>query len=261
MSGSSELTIDLSGGVAVVTGASSGIGRRIALAYAEHGASVVVTDVSEQPRDGSRPTVEELGERFDAPARFVRWDVTDLDGAEAVMDAADELGGVDVLVNNAGLFRGVPFLEVTSDDYDLLMDVNVKGVFFAAQAAARRMAGRGGAIVNISSVAGLQGAAPFSVYCTSKGAVRLLTKALAAELGPLGIRVNAIHPGVVETPMTIDDIPLARDDLAAGYTGMVPMGRLGQPTDIAGVAVFLASDLAGYVNGASIVVDGGYLRT
>ncbi|WP_420452927.1 SDR family NAD(P)-dependent oxidoreductase [Ilumatobacter sp.] len=261
MSEPTEPSCDLSGRTAVITGASSGIGRRIALACAQHGASVVVSDVEESPRDGGQPTADEIADRFGTEAAFVRWDVTDLDGAEAVMDAADGFGGVDVCVNNAGLFRGTPFLETTVEDYDQLMDVNVKGVFFAAQAAARRMVGRGGSIINMSSVAGMQGAAGFSVYNTTKGAVRLLTKGLAAELGPIGIRVNAIHPGVVETSMTVDDVPLARGDAAEMYSGMVPLGRLGHPTDIAGVAVFLASDLARYVNGASIVVDGGYLRT
>lgn len=260
MADHATLTTDLIGKTAVVTGASSGIGREIALMFAAHGASVVVADIDENPREASQPTAKEIVERYDTKATFVEWDVTNHAQGEAAMDAADEFGGVDIMVANAGIFRSTPFVDVTEDDYDTMMDINVKGVFFSAQAAAKRMIGRGGTIINMSSIAGLQGAATFSVYNTTKGAVRLLTMALAAELGPQGIRVNAIHPGVIETTMTTADVPIASGEIGDAMGAQVPMGRLGKPLDIAGAALFLASDLAGYVNGASILVDGGQLR-
>jgi len=256
------LTVELSGRTAVITGASSGIGRRIALAYAERGCNVVIADIDEKPRDGDTPAAIEIGERFGVDATFVHCDITAGADIEAAMSAADDFGGVDIMVNNAGIFMSQPFVEVSSEDYRTLMSINVEGVFFGAQAAAKRMLahGRGGVIINLSSVAGLQGSAPFSTYCASKGAVRLLTMALAAELGPKGIRVNALHPGIITTSMTTEDVPLAAGEQGENFRAQVPLGRLGTPTDVAGAALFLASDLARYVNGASIVVDGGLLR-
>jgi len=195
----------------VITGASSGIGRRIALAYAERGCNVVIADVDEKPRDGDISAATEIRDRFGVDATFVHCDVTKSADIDAAMSAAHDFGGVDIMVNNAGIFASQPFVEVTAADYRKLMSINVDGVFFGAQAAAKRMLdhGRGGSIINLSSVAGLQGSAPFSTYCTSKGAVRLLTMALAAELGPHGIRVNALHPGIIATSMTTGDVPVA----------------------------------------------------
>jgi len=256
------LTVELQGKTAVITGASSGIGRRIALAYAERGCNVVIADVDEKPRDADTPAATEIRDRFGVDATFVHCDVTKSADIDAAMSAAHDFGGVDIMVNNAGIFMSQPFVDVTEDDYRKLMSINVDGVFFGAQAAAKRMLdhGRGGSIINLSSVAGLQGSAPFSTYCTSKGAVRLLTMALAAELGPHGIRVNALHPGIIATSMTTEDVPVAAGEQGEDFRSQVPLGRLGTPTDVAGAALFLASDLARYVNGASIVVDGGLLR-
>ncbi|MFN3255308.1 MAG: SDR family oxidoreductase [Ilumatobacter sp.] len=255
-------TTDLTGRTALITGASSGIGRQIALAFAANGAAVVVTDIDEDPRDADRPTAHEIAERYDGEAVFVEHDVAALDQAQQAVGAAEQFGGVDIVVNNAGIFRSTPFVDVTPEDFDTLMNINVRGLYFTTQAAVRSMLddGRPGSIINMSSVAGIQGAAPFSTYCTSKGAVRLLTKTLAAELGPSGIRVNAIHPGVVETSMTTDDVPIASGPEGESFVEQIPLGRLATPTDIAGAAVFLASDLSRYVNGESIVVDGGLLR-
>ncbi|MEF8842899.1 MAG: SDR family oxidoreductase [Haloarculaceae archaeon] len=247
---------------AVVTGGASGNGRAISLAFAEEGANVVVADLREEPREGGTPT-HELVRETGSEATFVECDVTDLDTLEAAVDAAEPFGGVDVMVNNAGIFRSETFLEVTPEEYRQLMDVNVRGVFFGTQYAARRMVedDRGGSVINLSSVAGLEGSAGYATYCTSKGAVRLLTYATAAELGPEGVRVNAIHPGVIETAMTTDDVPIVGTEAGESFLEQIPSRRFGVPADVADAALYLASDLADYVNGESLVVDGGMTNT
>lgn len=243
---------------AVVTGGASGNGRQISLTFAHHGADVVIADIQSEPREGGRPTHEKIQAETGADAGYVETDVTSTADLTAAVDATDEFGGIDVMVNNAGIFRGEEFLEVTEEDFDQLMDINVKGVFFGAQAAARRMTEHGGgSIINLSSVAGLEGSAEFVTYCTSKGAVRLLTYSLADALGPQGIRVNAIHPGIIETTMTTDDVPIVGGEREAEFLQTVPLGRNGKPEDVADAAVWLASDLAEYVNGESVTVDGG----
>lgn len=249
----------LEGKVALVTGAASGIGRAIAIRFAEEGARVVLADRQCEPREGGPPTDDLLRDRG-LDARFVPCDVIRPAEVEAALDECDLLGGVDVLVNNAGLFRRHDFLALTLDEYDEVMDVNVKAGVFTAQAAARRMVARGaGSIVNMSSVGGLRGSASFAVYCASKGAVRLLTYALAVELGPKGVRVNAIHPGLIETAMTEQDAGIVGTELGAAYLAQIPAGRIGTAADVAEAAVFLASDRSSYVNGESLRVDGGIL--
>ncbi|NUB93539.1 SDR family oxidoreductase [Haloterrigena sp. SYSU A121-1] len=246
----------LSSKTAVVTGASSGIGRSIARTFAEHGADVVVADVRDEPREDGPPTHELIERETAESAAYVECDVSRSDDLEAMIDEADRFGGVDVLVNNAGVFRPEEFLEVTPDDYERLTDVNVKGPLFGSQIAARRMIENdGGSIINVSSIAGLVGNGGYVTYCVSKGALRLLTYALAHRLGPEGIRVNAIHPGGVETAM-MEDAHMGPEALDR-FVQAIPSRRIGEPDDIAGAALFLAS----YVNGESLVVDGGYTYT
>lgn len=250
----------LEGKVAVVTGGSSGIGRATSLLFAAEGADVVVADLQREPREGGEPT-DDLVRAAGRQSRYVRCDVTSQADVETAMAAADELGGVDVLLNNAGIFFGGDFLETTEADYDRMMDVNVKSVFFVAQAAARRMVAKGGgSIINLSSIAGLQGMAPFTTYCMAKGAVRLMTYALAQELGPRNVRVNALHPGVIGTTMTMKDVPVVGHELGEVLLQSIPMGRHGKPEDVARAALYLASDLSGYVSGDSLRVDGGMMR-
>lgn len=258
----SELLTD---DVAVVTGGASGIGRRISLTLAEHGADVVVADLRSEPREGGTPTHERIRDAFGRGAAFVDCDVTDTEDLEAAVETAEELGGVSVMVNNAGISRSDDFLEITEDEYYEVMDINVKGPFFGSQAAARRMveADREGAIVNIASISGITGRATGVHYCTSKGAIRLMTYALAAALGSYGIRANAVCPGVVETAMTRQDLEMFDDDATAAetYRRAAPLGRVGQPQDIANAVLYLASPLSEFVTGESLIVDGGATNT
>jgi len=243
---------------AVITGASSGNGREMARTFAEEGADVVVADVREEPRQGGEPTHELITEEQDVTARYVECDVTDREQLKDAMEAAEKFGGVDVMVNNAGIFRGDAFLEITEDEFDRLMAVNVKGTFLGAQVAGARMVENGGgSIINLSSVAGLRGSAETVTYCTSKGAVRLMTYAVAAALGPQGVRVNAIHPGIIETAMTTEDVPIIGSESGEALKQTVPSRRWGQPEEVADAALYLASELSSYVNGESLVIDGG----
>jgi|SRR6056297_231145 len=252
----------LNGKTAVVTGAMSGNGREISRLYAEHGANVVVADIREEPRQGGVPTHELINEETASQAQFVDCDVTAKDDLENAIDTAEDLGGIDIMVNNAGVFRAEEFTSVSEDEFDQLIDINVKGVFFGTQVAAERMieAG-GGSIINLSSVAGLEGTGDYVTYCTSKGAVRLMTYSTADALGPEGIRVNAIHPGVIETSMTTDDVPIVGTEDGEAFLQSIPSRRFGQPEDVADTALYLASDLSSYVNGESLTLDGGMTNT
>ncbi|MEF8775128.1 MAG: SDR family oxidoreductase [Haloarculaceae archaeon] len=242
---------------AVVTGGASGIGRGIALEYANHGATVVVADVREEPKEEGAPTHEVIQEETDSEATFVDCDVTEVDDLEAAVAAADEFGGVDVMVNNAGIWRPEEFLEVTEQEYAQLMAINMKGVYFGSQAAAKRMVeADGGSIINISSVNGIFGNGGFPSYTVSKAGIRVLSRSLAHGLGDHGVRVNCILPGAIDTAIGPEDADT--EGQIDQLLPMIPLGRQGQPADIGGAAVFLASDLASYVTGASLVVDGGW---
>ena len=242
----------------VVTGASSGIGRGIALAFAEYGSDVLVADIREEPKEDGIPTHEKIESETNQQAAFIDCDVSNVDDLEAAMDVADQLGGVDVMVNNAGIWRPEEFLEISEEEYQQVMDINTKGTYFGSQAAANRMINTGGgSIINLSSVHGIYGNAGHPTYTVSKGGVRILTYSLAHKLGESGIRVNAVPPGAIDTAIGPEDMESSEEQMEQ-LLQMIPLSRQGQPEDVAGVAVFLASDLAAYVSGTSIVVDGGW---
>lgn len=247
----------MAGKVAVVTGAASGNGRAIALAFAEAGARcVIVADVLDSPREGGVPT-HQLIQKLGVDSEFVRCDITSVADLTVAVDTAERLGGIDVMVNNAGTFSAGPFLDVEEKTIDRLLDINVKGVFLGCQVAARPMVERGrGVIINMSSVAGLRGSPSSAAYGMSKGAVRSMSHSLAAELGPFGVRVNVIHPGFIDTEMTRTDLPPERQQAGRAARGL-PLTRKGLPEDVAGIALFLASDLSNYVHASELVVDGG----
>lgn len=246
---------DLDGRVALVTGAARGIGRAVALAMANAGA-----DVALGLRDGASASdlqteIEALGRR----ALRVPMDVRDLaQVSSAVATVVGSLGRLDILVNNAGLGPANPAESVTEADFDLTMDVNVKGAFFAAQAAGRVMIEQGfGRIVSLSSQAGFVALPTESVYCMSKAAVAHMTRCLAVEWGRHGVTVNAVAPTFVETDGTAPDLadPHFRADVLERIAGL---HRVGMPMEVAGAVVFLASPAAAMITGTTLLVDGGW---
>jgi NAD(P)-dependent dehydrogenase (short-subunit alcohol dehydrogenase family) len=252
----------LSGKTAVVTGASSGNGRAIARTFAEHGADVVVADVQEEPRLGGTPTHELIAADTASKSSFVNCDVTSNEDLREAILEADEYGGIDVMVNNAGIFaHNEDLYSVDEDEYRTMMDINSKGPYFGSQFAAERMQESGGGnIINLSSINGDIGTKSNVVYCASKGAVRVMTYALADALGP-EIRVNAIHPGMIETAQIVEDYAHLEESERQDRLETIPLGRKGRPDEIAKAALFLASDLASYVTAASLTVDGGVMNT
>lgn len=247
------------GVVAIVTGGSSGIGRAVACRLAEEGArAIVIADLSSEAREGGATTAE-LVEARGAIGAFVRCDVRDQSQIADVVARADVHGGVTVLVNCAGVFQSGDFLAVEETTFDLVMDVNVKGTYFMTQAVGRSMVagGRTGAIVNLSSIGGMRANPRYSVYNASKGAVGMFTYSIAGAFAPYGIRVNALHPGLVETHMLQADVPVTPSETAQKN----PLGRNAEPEDIADAVLFLIGNGARFVNGASLVVDGGLVNT
>lgn len=249
--------IDLSGKVALVTGASSGIGRATAVALAECGAAVAINyHRNEAGAEQGRKAITDAGGR----AVAFQADVTrSSEVASLVERTTNELGPVDILVNNAGsLVERLRILELTEERWDDVIDLNLKSAFLCSKAvAASMMERKGGAIINVSSVAGRNGGALGSIhYSTAKGGLIAMTKGFAKELAPYGVRVNAVSPGVIDTPFHEQ---FSTPEAMKGYIGMIPLGRVGKSEEVGQVVAFLASDAAGYLCGETIEINGGML--
>lgn len=247
----------LEGKVVVVTGGASGIGRAICIAAARYGArAIVVADVRSDPTEGGRDTVAEVVE-LGAIGHFQRTDVAKKSDLDALFAVSMELGGVDVMVCNAGIASPNDGPDMLEPEYRRLISVNLDGVYFSAQGAGKQMkaAGKAGSIVMTSSMGGLRGAALTVVYCTTKGGVCLMAKSLADAFGPAGIRVNAVCPGVIDTHL-VQTSP-AVGAIAKSFVSRTPLRRLGQPSEVGDVVAWLGSDLSSFVTGANILVDGG----
>ncbi|MGF6761013.1 3-oxoacyl-[acyl-carrier protein] reductase [Paraburkholderia sp. GAS33] len=243
----------LTGKVAVVTGASKGIGAAIAQALAAEGASVVVNYASSQAgADKVVAAITQAGGK----AVAVRGDVSKAADAQGIVDAAIETyGRLDVLVNNSGVYDFAPVEQITEEHFDKHFNVNVRGLLLITQAASKHL-GEGASIVNVGSVVSRITPPGSVAYTATKGAVDAITGVLARELGPRKIRVNSVNPGMVETEGTKDGGIIA-SEMATAVVAQTPLGRLGQPEDIARVAVFLASDDAGWITGETLVASGG----
>ena len=255
----------LVGKVALVTGGSSGLGEAIACRLAAEGASVVVAGRDEQRTravaTAALAIAGQAGHR-EAETAVVFGDVARVaDCDRMVAEAVARLGRLDVLVNSAGIWMEKPIAAMTEADYDLLMDCNLKGTYFMCRAALAHMtARRGGVIVNIASDSGLHGEPAAAAYAASKAGVILLTRTLARDHGPDGVRVCSVSPSVFDTPMTTKAIAEADDPgaYASWQADGYPLGRIGQPAELASVVAFLASDEASFVSGRTWVVDGGF---
>jgi 2-dehydro-3-deoxy-D-gluconate 5-dehydrogenase len=244
---------DLTGASAIVTGASTGLGAAMSLALSAAGAEVLLVDRREQNETvGHLRSIGKTAHTFQA-------DLSDPKAPQQIVDAAlKEFGKVDILVNNAGIIRRTPALEFSEQDWDEVMDINARAVFFLSQAAGRDMVKRKrGKIVNVASLLSFQGGVTVPSYSASKGAVAQITKALANEWASMGINVNAIAPGYMVTNNT--EQLRANETRYRQITERIPAGRWGEPEDLGGVVVFLASKASDYVNGHVLLVDGGWM--
>ncbi len=249
--------------IAIVTGGGSGIGRGICLRLAQEGAKVMVADLDQ---DAAERVAREVAS-VDHSSAAVQVDVRNQDAVQRMVDATvNTFGGIDILVNNAGVGKIIPFFETTEQDWDLMFDVNCKGVLFCSQAVARVMIeqGRGGKIVNLASQAGRRGEALVLAYCASKACVISMTQSTALALAEHKINVNAVAPGIVDTPFwdEVDKQFAKLLNMEIGepkrtFTKSIPLGRIEQPADVAGAVAFLASSDADYITQQCLNVDGG----
>ena len=252
--------LDLTGRKALVTGAARGIGATLAVGLAQAGADVAVCDLaSDESWEGLASTVWQIRNEGQV-GLAVDLDVQEVSEIRpTIRQLADDLGGLDILVNNAGIRRRAPALEVTEEDWDAVMDTNLKGAFFCAQAAARLMIPQGyGRIINIASQMALVGSVNRAAYCASKGGLLNLTRVLALEWAQHGITVNAIGPGPTLTPGVVEAETRDADEVEAELLVKMPLGRRMDPEELVGAAIYLASESAGATTGHMLVVDGGW---
>lgn len=248
--------MDLKKKVAIVTGAKQGIGYGIALALAKEGCNIVVSDLDQKDCEKVAEKIKKQGVKSLA----IKCDVSKKDEVENLINKTiKEFGKLDILVNNAGIFPFVPFAKMTEDDWDKVININLKSVFLCSQAAASKMK-PGSKIVNISSIASFVGFEGLVHYCASKGGINSMIRALALELAPQKININSVAPGAIDTPgASQPDQPKTSTEKVRQQTiAMIPLSRMGQPEDIANAVVFLASDKADYITGQTIIVDGGW---
>jgi NAD(P)-dependent dehydrogenase (short-subunit alcohol dehydrogenase family) len=251
---------NLSGKVAIITGAAKGMGRAHALTLAKAGAKVVVTDIDV---DGIQKVVEEI-KKERGEAINIKCDQSQKSDVDNVISQTmGKFGKIDILVNNAGIFPTKPFLEMEEKDFEKVIDVNLKGYFLMAQAVAKEMQknsknekGQRGVIVNIASIAAMVGFQGLSHYCASKGGIVGMSRAIALELAPLGIRINTINPGAIDTPgASMSNIP---EEQRKAIMAPIPMKRQADAQEVANAVLFLVSDEASYMTGSEVVVDGGW---
>jgi len=255
-----DYTTDFDGDTVLVTGATSGIGREIALRFGDTGATVLNADIEVEPKDADVPTHECIREGG-GEAAYVETDVSNPGEVYDAIEAARDYGGVDVMVNNAGLFIEGNFLDVSPDEVDDIFGVNAKGVFFGCQAAAKDMIDRGveGSIVNTASISSRLSQHDQVQYDATKGAVKMITRGAALELAEHDIRVNGIGPGQIATEFIenwSEEAPKAARN--GELIKPVPLERAGEPSDVAGTVLFLASDDADYITGEIVMIDGGW---
>jgi glucose 1-dehydrogenase len=248
----------LQGKTALVTGSAQGIGQAIAIRLAQEGADIIVDDRTlGQSAQETADAITALGRRV----HMIQGDLANTeDDRRVIAEGVEKMGKIDILVNNAGVEKHADFWDVTEKDFDFVLQINLRGTFFITQDFVNhlRATNRPGRVINISSVHEELPFPHFSTYCASKGALKMLCRDLAVELGPLGITVNNIAPGAIATP--INTALLNNPQLLALLESKIPLGRLGKPEDVSGLAAFLASDDASYVTGATFVVDGGLLH-
>ena len=243
--------MELKDKVAIVTGAGRGIGKGIALSLAKEGANVVVSDIDLSSCENVVKEIETLGSKGLA----VKCDVSNKIEVDAMVQAAvKKFGELDILVNNAGIFPFKPFLEMTEEEWDKVIDINLKSVFLCSQAAAKVMK-EGSKIVNTSSIAAFVGFEGLTHYCASKGGMNGMIRALALELAPKKICVNAVAPGSIDTPGATQAVT---EEIKKQTLAMIPLSRVGKPEDIANAVAFLASSKADYITGQVLIVDGGW---
>jgi 2-dehydro-3-deoxy-D-gluconate 5-dehydrogenase len=248
---------DLTGKAAIVTGGAQGIGQAIAFRLAEAGASVMITDIN---LEAANDTVKQIKAKG-GTAKAIRADAASVADAKKVVQATvTAFGRLDILVNNAGIYPHTPTMELSEDMWDKVLDINLKGTFFYSQAAAQQMveAKRGGKIINIGSVTSVHPNVGLAHYCSSKGGVLMLTKALALEFGPNNIQVNAVAPGGIVVAAVREKITFSEEFIQKRLQ-RVPLRRTGDPDDVAKTVLFLASPATDYMTGNLIAVDGGFL--